>query len=222
MPELSIGKDIGLALTESLLILGLVVLLGRFLLHPILHRVALSGNPEVFTASAVLIVLGGAFITELAGLSVAMGAFLAGLLLSDSSYRHQVMAEVQPFRGLLLGLFFMSMGMSLNLNLLSGNPVLSFGMVSLLIVVKAVALYPLANWFGIKGKNGIAVSLMLAQSGEFALVLFSLAFQANILTEKLFQQLILIVLLSILVTPALAYLAQRLIKDQEKKQEKKS
>ena len=219
-PELSIGKDIGLALAESLLILGLVVLLGRYLLHPVLHRVALSGNPEVFTASAVLIVLGGAFVTELAGLSVAMGAFLAGLLLSDSSYRHQVMAEVQPFRGLLLGLFFMSMGMSLNLNLLSENPVLSFAMVSLLIVVKVVVLYPLAKWFGLKEKNGIAVSLMLAQSGEFALVLFSLAFQANIFTETVFQQLLLIVLLSILVTPVLAYFAQHIIEDQEKSKAK--
>ena len=222
MPELSIGEDIGLALAESLLILGLVVLLGRYLLHPVLHRVALSGNPEVFTASAVLIVLGGAFVTELAGLSMAMGAFLAGLLISDSSYRHQVMAEVRPFRGLLLGLFFMSMGMSLNLNLLSENPILSFAMVSLLIVVKVVALYPITNWFGLKEKNGIAVSLLLAQSGEFALILFSLAFQTNILTEELFQRLLLIVLLSMLFTPLLAYFAQRLIKGQEKRKEKKA
>ncbi|MDH5764890.1 MAG: monovalent cation:proton antiporter-2 (CPA2) family protein, partial [Gammaproteobacteria bacterium] len=113
--EMSIGEDIGLALVESVFILVIIVIIGRYLLHPLLHRVALSGNPEIFTASAVLIVLGTASITEHAGLSMAMGAFLAGLLISDSSYKHQILAEIQPFRGLLLGLFFMSMGMSLNL-----------------------------------------------------------------------------------------------------------
>ena len=214
MPELSIGEDIGLALAESLLILGLVVLLGRYFLHPLLHRVALSGNPEIFTASAVLIVLGSALATQHAGFSMAMGAFLAGLLISDSFYRHQVLAEIQPFRGLLLGLFFMSMGMSFNLDLLFEDLLLSLGLVSLLLVIKIVALYPITYWFGLKDKNGVAVSLVLAQSGEFALVLFSLAFQANVLTEALFQQLLLIVLLSMLATPVLANFAQSLIKNQ--------
>jgi len=214
MPELSIGEDIGLALAESLLILGLVVLLGRYFLHPLLHRVALSDNPEVFTASAVLIVLGTAFVTEHAGLSMAMGAFLAGLLISDSFYRHQVLAEIKPFRGLLLGLFFMSMGMSLNLDLLIENPLPSIGMVGLLILIKVVVLFPIASWFGLKKKDGAAISLVLAQSGEFAMVIFSLAFQSSILTEELFQQLLLIVLLSMLATPALANIARCLVKDQ--------
>lgn len=211
MPELTIGEDIGLALAESLLILGLVILLGRYFLHPLLHRVALSNNPEVFTASAVLIVLGTAYVTEHAGLSMAMGAFLAGLLMSDSFYRHQVVAEIQPFRGLLLGLFFMSMGMSLNLDLLIDKPLPSIGMAGLLILIKAVVLFPIASWFGLKRRYGVAISLVLAQSGEFALILFSMAFKSNILTEELFQQLLLIVLLSMLATPALANLAQCLI-----------
>jgi monovalent cation:proton antiporter-2 (CPA2) family protein len=214
MPELSIGEDIGFALLESLFILGLVVLLGRYFLHPLLHRVALSDNPEVFTASAVLIVLGTALITEHAGLSMAMGAFLAGLLISDSFYRHQVLAEIRPFRGLLLGLFFMSMGMSLNLDLFLDNPLPSLGMMTLLIVLKASTLYPLASWFGLKKRSGVAISLLLAQSGEFALVLFSLAFQTGVLQETLFQQLLLVVLLSMLVTPALANLANCMIKGQ--------
>lgn len=215
MPELNIGEEVGLALVESLLILALVVLLGRYLLHPILHRVALSGNPEVFTASAVLIVLGTAYITEHAGLSMAMGAFLAGLLISDSSYRHQILTEIQPFRGLLLGLFFMSMGMSLNLNLLTTEPLQSVSIVFLLMLIKALVLFPLAYWFGIRNKCSIAVSLVLAQSGEFALVLFSLAYQSEILSELLFQQLILIVLLSMLFTPFLAHLAEQIVKKRE-------
>ena len=213
MPELSIGEDIGLALGESLLILGLVVLLGRYFLHPLLHRVALSGNAEIFTASAVLIVLGTALATEHAGLSMAMGAFLAGLLISDSFYRHQVLAEIQPFRGLLLGLFFMSMGMSLNLDLLFDNPLMSIGFMLLLVAVKIVILIPLAYMFGLGTKNSLAVALVLAQSGEFALVLFSLAYASNVLTEELFQYLLLIVLLSMLVTPLLANLAQCLVRE---------
>ena len=214
MPEMSIGEDIGFALAEALLILGLLVLLGRYFLHPLLHRVALSGNPDVFTASAVLIVLGTALATEHAGLSMAMGAFLAGLLISDSFYRHQVLAEIQPFRGLFLGLFFMSMGMSFNLGLLFENPLPSLGLAGLLIIIKVIVLFPITYWFGLKEKNGVAVSLVLAQSGEFALVLFSLAFQSNILTEELFQQLLLIVLLSMLATPALANYAKCLISNQ--------
>ena len=212
MPELSIGADIGLAITESLVVLGGVILIGRYLLHPILHRIALSRSSEIFTATAVLIVLGTALLTEKIGLSMAMGAFLAGLLLSGSSYKHQVMAEIHPLRGLLLGLFFMSMGMSLNLELLLEQPLVSLGLVGLLLAIKIAALYPIARQFGLRKNHSGAVSLVLAQSGEFALVLFSLAHQAEILQTDHFEQLLLVVLLSMLVTPLLAYGAQLLAK----------
>ncbi len=211
MPELSIGKDIGLALAQSLLVLSLVIGGGRYFLHPILHRVALSGSPEIFTASAVLIVLGTALITEKIGLSMALGAFIAGLLISDSVYRHQIMAEIQPFRGLLLGLFFMSMGMSLNLNYFLDNPYRSLIIVSILISIKVCALWFLATFFELKNKISLAVGLILGQSGEFAMVLFALAYDANLLKEDVFQQLLLVVLLSMLMTPALAFFAKRML-----------
>jgi monovalent cation:proton antiporter-2 (CPA2) family protein len=207
IPEFNIGADIGLALAESILILGLVTFLGRFLLHPILHRIALSGNSEIFTATAVLLVLGTAIITDRAGLSMAMGAFLAGLLISDSSYKHQIKAEIQPFRGLLLGLFFMSMGMLFDVSLLIDNPIAILGLTCLLIIIKASVIFPIAYLFKLKAKNSFAIALTLSQSGEFALVLFSLAHQSTLLTNDLFQQLLLIVLLSMLVTPLLVYLA---------------
>lgn len=213
--EQSIGEEIIIALAESVFILGLVVVIGRYFLHPVLHRVALSGNPDIFTASAVVIVLGTSLATEHAGLSMAMGAFLAGLLISDSFYRHQVIAEIQPFRGLLLGLFFMSMGMSLNLNLLVENPLFSMATVSLLMVLKISALFPITFLFGLKAKNGFAVSLVLAQGGEFALVLFSLAQQVNLLSSELFQQLLLIVLLSMMASPLLAQISQNIIREHE-------
>jgi monovalent cation:proton antiporter-2 (CPA2) family protein len=210
MPEMSIGTDVALALGEALLILALVIVGGRYLLHPVLHRVARAGSPELFTASAVLLVMGAAVVTEHIGLSMAMGAFLAGLLIADSAYRHQVMAEVHSFRGLLLGLFFVSMGMSLNLDEFLARPLLSLGLVGSLMALKVLLLWPLTLMFGLDGRAGLAVALILGQSGEFALVLFALAHQNELLADGLFQQLLVIVLLSMLATPPLAELAKRL------------
>jgi glutathione-regulated potassium-efflux system protein KefB len=210
MPELGVGEDIGIALLESMVILGLVAFVGRYLLSPVLQRVAHSGNPELFTASAVLIVLGTAMAAERAGLSMAMGAFLAGLLISDSSYRHQVLAEILPFRGLLLGLFFMSMGMSVNLSILVDQPLVFVSIAILLLALKTAVLYPLALMYGLKSRNSKALALLLAQSGEFAMVLFALARKEDLLTEPLFQQLLLVILLTMMATPALAKLARHI------------
>ena len=201
-PEIKMDDDIWLTLIKSVSIVALVVFVGRYLLHPLLHRVAMSGSREVFTASAVLIVMGTALATEHAGLSMAMGAFLAGMLISDSFYRHQVIAEIEPFRGLLLGMFFMSMGMSLNIGLLLDKPFLSLGLLGLLFLL------------GLKTRVSLAVALILAQSGEFSLVLFSLANKSGLLGTALFQQLLLVVLLSMLATPLLARKAEKLAKSQ--------
>jgi glutathione-regulated potassium-efflux system protein KefB len=210
-PEFGVGIDIGTALVKSILILGSVILVGRFLLNPLLHRIAKTGVPEVFTASAILLVLGIALITEASGLSMAMGAFLAGLLISDSAFKHQVMAEIQPFRGLLLGLFFMSMGMSVNLNVLLDSPELIALAVIVLIVLKAAVLFPLALMFNLGRLNSLAVALVLAESGEFALVLFALAQQVDLLTDVQFQRLLAIVIVSMLTTPVLAAMARLLV-----------
>lgn len=211
MPDLTIGKDLVLALIEALAILTIVLLGGRYFLQPVLHRVARSGTPEVFTASAVLLVLGTAVVTERIGLSMSMGAFLAGLLIADSAYRHQVMAEIQPFRAFLIGLFFMSMGMSLDLSHLLEQPIVSLGLVGALMSVKVIVLWPLTRLFGMRGWSGLAVALVLAQGGEFALVVFALTHQTGLLSEALFQKLLLVVLLSMFATPFLARLAHQLV-----------
>ena len=208
--DLTIEEDIGLALLEALVILALIILGGRYLLQPILQRVARHGSPEIFTASAVLLVLGAAVLMAQIGLSMAMGAFVAGLLVADSEFRHQVMAEIQPFRGLLLGLFFMSMGMSLEVELLFDKLLLSVSLVGMLLLAKAALLWPFARLFGVRGGTALAIALLLAQSGEFALVLFAVAFDAALLSEELFQQLLVVVVLSMLATPPLAALAYRL------------
>ncbi len=210
MPDMELSQGILLALLKSLLVLLLVIIGGRYFLHPILHRVARFGTSEVFTASAVLLVLGTAVITAKIGLSMAMGAFVAGLLIADSSYRHQVLGEIQPFRGLLLGLFFMSMGMSFNLVLFLDSPLFFTVLTAGLMMTNALVLWPLTRLFALSQRAGWAVSLILAQSGEFALVLFALARKSGLLPETLFQQLLLIVLLSMLATPLLARLAYQL------------
>ncbi len=209
-PDMTIGPEVGWVLFKSLAVLLLIVMVGRHLLHPVLHRVAMTDNAELFTASALLIVLGTAVVMEHIGFSMSMGAFLAGLLISDSSYKHQIMAEIQPFRGLLLGMFFMSMGMSLNLAILIEN----FGEILqgliVLILIKIMVLFPLVYLFGFKLKNCFAVALILAQSGEFALVLFSLALRADLIAAEQYQNLLIIVLLSMLITPLLGYFSYRL------------
>ena len=208
--ELTVEQDVGLALLEGLSILALIIFGGRYLLQPVLQRIARLGSPEIFTASAVLLVLGTAVLMAKIGLSMAMGAFVAGLLVADSEFRHQVVAEIQPFRGLLLGLFFMSMGMSLELLRLFADPLIFAGLVLTLMLVKGCILWLLARLFGHKGKLAQSIALILAQSGEFALVLFAVAFQGALLDEALFQQLLLVVVLSMLATPPLAGLAYRL------------
>ena len=203
----SVTSSVSSAFLQSVGILVAVFLGGRYLLAPLLHRVALSANAEVFTALAVLIVLGTAYLTELAGLSMAMGAFLAGLLISDSSYRHQIKAEIQPFRGLLLGAFFVAMGMSLNISGLINNPGIILFATLGLIAVKVAVITPLARLFGLPWHKALSVGLLLGQGGEFALVLFTLAFNQSILAQPIFDKLMLVVLVSMLVTPVLAYFA---------------
>jgi len=210
MPELTIGMDIAVALGKALAVLVIAIVGGRFLLQPLLHRVAQTRSKEVFTALTVLLVLGSAVLTEHLGMSMAMGAFIAGLLIADSPFRHEVMAEIEPFRGLLLGLFFMSMGMSLQLGAFLAQPVLIVGLLGALIAIKFIVLWPLALAFGLGARTGAAVALLLAQSGEFGLVLFAYAFDAALLENALFQQLLVVVVLSMLVTPPLAHLAQHL------------
>lgn len=210
IPDFTVEQDIGLAILEALVILALVILGGRYLLQPLLHRIARLGSPEIFTTFAVLLVLGTAVLLAKVGLSMAMGAFVAGLFVADSEFRHQVTAEIQPFRGLLIGLFFMSMGMSLNLAIFFADPLIFIGLVLMLMFTKVMLLWMLLRLFGHKGRIAHAISLLLAQSGEFALILFAVAFDAALLSEGLFQQLLVIVVLSMLATPPLARFAHRL------------
>ncbi len=206
--ELSITQDVELAALESVLIIIGVFVLGRILLRPILQLVAGSRrNPEIFTATGILLVLGAAWLTEWAGLSMALGAFLGGLLLADSRYRHQIMADIQPFRGLLLGLFFMSVGMSINFGLLGQQGLLVAGLVGGLLLLKAAFLWVLCRISGRPHSESVHVALLLAQAGEFGFILFGLANMLGVMDGELYQLLLLTIALSMVATPLLVKLS---------------
>lgn len=203
-PETSLGSNIGMAVAESLGVLVAVILLGRYLLRPALHQVALHGTQEIFLATGLLLVLGTAVLIEHAGMSMAMGAFLAGLLIADSEFRHQIMADIQPFRAILLGLFFMSVGMMVDPGVLWDAPLRMVLLLLALIAIKAGVLWLVARLFGVGQLAARRLALVLAQSGEFGFVLFGAALHAGLFGSQLYQEAILVVALSMAVTPLLA------------------
>ena len=210
-PDLTIAEDVELAGLEAVLILVVVFVLGRILLRPVLRLVAGSRrNPEIFTATGILLVLGTAWLTDWAGLSMALGAFLSGLLLADSPYRHQIIADIQPFRGLLLGLFFMSVGMSVNFGLLGRQGIQVAGLVGGLLLLKAALLWLLCRVSGRSRSESVQVALLLAQAGEFGFVLFGLAHMLGLMDGELYQLLLLVIALSMAATPLLVSLSHRL------------
>ena len=206
----AISKSIGLGLLEGFGALLSVILIGRYAVRPMLRHIAASGNHEVFTATAVLLVIGTGWLMATVGLSMEMGAFLAGVLLSGSEFRHQITADVEHFRGLLLGLFFMSVGMSINVGLLGSSWDTIIVIVALLLVIKIVMIYLLVRLFRITHIPALRCALYLAQAGEFGFVLFALAFQQKLLTEHQHSLLILSVVTSMLITPLLFKLAQKI------------
>ncbi|MDH3972442.1 MAG: monovalent cation:proton antiporter-2 (CPA2) family protein, partial [Gammaproteobacteria bacterium] len=201
-------EGIEFAILEAALVIAFVILVGRFLLSPVLRLVATSHTAEVFTAAALFAVLGTAWLMEEVGLSLALGAFLAGLMMANSHYRHQLIADIQPFRGILLGLFFMGVGMSVDFGLLGRQGVLIAGLVLGLLLVKSVILWVLCRIMGVGTADATRVSLLLSQSGEFGFVLFGLAALSGVLPEDLFHMLTLLVALTMVTTPLMAKLGE--------------
>lgn len=189
-------------------IAGLIVG-GRLLLRPALKVAARSGIPEIFTATALLVVIGAALIVQLAGMSMVLGAFIAGMMLADSEYRHQLEADIAPFKGLLLGLFFIAVGMSVNVGLLLEIPGQIALIVALLMMTKAIVLFPLARIFGLRDRGAaLKLAAALAQGGEFAFVLLGIAATEAVLEPTLIDELILAVAVSMLLTPFIYALAE--------------
>ena len=185
------------------LAVGAIVLAGRVLLRPMFRWVAASGLHEILTAFALLLVVGVALLMQFVGISPALGAFVAGVVLADSEFRHQIESDIDPFRGLLLGLFFISVGAGINFALLVAQPFLILGLVVGLILVKAVTLYVIARAFGRKKGEAALIGLGLAQGGEFAFVLFAFAQGAGVIPGEVTAPLVVAVALSMALTPLL-------------------
>jgi glutathione-regulated potassium-efflux system protein KefB len=203
-------------LNHGLRVLGsiaVVVIGGRYLLRPVFRVVAKTGLPEVSTATALLVVIGTAWLMDLVGVSMALGAFLAGLLLADSEYRHELEAQIEPFKGLLLGLFFISVGMGANIGLLFSAPAAVLGLTVLLILIKLPLLFVVGRLAGGLGRlNAIRLGIVLAAGGEFAFVVFKIGRDQGLFEPRLYDLLVLTITLSMALTPLLLLLCARLIK----------
>jgi monovalent cation:proton antiporter-2 (CPA2) family protein len=188
-----------------------ILLGGRFLMRPAFRVIGRANMPEVFTAFSLLIVIGAAALANVAGLSMSLGAFLGGVLLSDSEYRHEVQADIEPFEGLLLGFFFMSVGMSANLALAMSEPGFIAASVAALLLIKIIIAFGLGRLSGQSVHGAVRFALALPQGSEFSFVLFGVALSAGALSQHAADRAMLAVAVSMVATPVLFALSERLI-----------
>jgi len=186
---------------KTLAIIVAVILVGRYLLRPVLRWIAQSESREISTATALLLVVGIAFLMLQIGLSMALGAFLAGVLLADSEFRAELEADIEPFKGLLLGLFFIAVGMSIDFSVILQAPLTMLVLVLLFLLIKSVVIYGLAKLLRMPEQERPLFTLLLAQGGEFAFVVFSAAQAQRILTPQQSSLLIGSVAISMVATP---------------------
>lgn len=199
---------------QGILILAVMVGIfvgGKYLLRPIFRFVASSRLSEAFTAMALLLVIGTALAMQYVGLSPALGAFLAGVMLAESEYRHELEADIEPFKGLLLGLFFISVGANINFSLIAAKFGLIIALVAILIAIKFIVVFLLGKWCRRALKDNLLVALTLAQGGEFCFVLISFSLQQKILSVMLARELIAVVALSMLLTPLIMLVYEKII-----------
>ncbi len=205
----SIWLALGIASLKAILVLFVVVIVARYLLRPVFDFIGTISASEVFTATTLAVVLGASFATEQAGLSMALGAFVAGLMVADTEYRHQVAADIAPFRGLLLGFFFMTVGMTIDVGFASAN-IGAILMIALsLVVLKALLIAGLAIGLGFPTRQSMLAGGLLGQGSEFAFVLLGLAATTGLFANNDVQLLTVAVALSMAITPILAAFVRR-------------
>jgi monovalent cation:proton antiporter-2 (CPA2) family protein len=196
---------------KAVAIIAALIFSSRCLLRPLFRLVATLGGREIFTATALFIVVGVTLLMDIAGLTASLGAFLAGMLLADSEYRHELEADIEPFKGLLMGLFFISVGMSANLGLLAQQPLMIAAIVVGLMVIKFAVLYAVGRVAGTAAPGARKLGLALAQGGEFAFVLFGSAASAGIFSTPVAQMLVVAVTVSMLIAPFLFMLEEKIL-----------
>lgn len=191
--------------------IAMVIVAGRYLFVPMLRLVAQTKVRELLVGAALLIVVGLALLMELVGLSHALGAFLGGVVLATSEYKHELESNLEPFKGLLLGLFFMAVGASINFIIISDNPLFVFSLVTGIVALKALILFAVGTIFKMKLDQKLLLSIGLAQVGEFAFVLLAFAFQLNILSQGQMDIMLVVTALSMTIAPVLNLVNERLI-----------
>ena len=212
-----LGIALGLAGVKAIAAIALILLLGRFPLRPLLRLVAEARSAELFAAVALLVALGTSYATQRAGLSMAFGAFLAGLILSETEYRYQVEADIEPFRGVLLGLFFITVGMGMDIQLAIREAWLVLGAVFALLLVKGTIVAVLARLFGLTLWRSLRLAILLAQGGEFAFVLIGIAIAVDVAPMRLGQVVMLSAAISMAMTPLIENYGGRLLQYLENK-----
>lgn len=193
------------------LVIATIIIGGRYLSRYVFRFIAKSHLREVFTATSLALIVGITLLMEAVGVSPALGAFVAGVVLANSEYRHTLESDLQPFKGLLLGLFFISVGMGINFSLLVAHPLGFMGSVAALIIIKMIVLYVLGQFFGLRDGQGTLFTFALAQGGEFAFVLFQYTGGLNILSPEQAAFLTLTVALSMVATPFLMLVNERFV-----------
>ena len=198
------------ALGPAVIGLGIIVLFGRLALRPMMRSVAKAKSEEMFMAACLLVIIGAGLVASLSGLSMALGAFVAGILLAETEYRHEVEVKIEPFKGLLLSLFFVSLGIRLDLSLLVASPALILGVAVGLLVVKGVMILGLGRLFGLSNRASIEAALTLAAGGEFAFVILDNAMAASVVSDRVGQAVLVAATLTMFLIPLLSGLGGRL------------
>ena len=220
--EISLSSVIGAAAFKALLAFLAAIFIGRFLIGPLFKVIALAKDNEIFTATALLIVLATAAATGLFGLSLTLGAFLAGMIISETPYRHVIQTEVKPFRGLLLGFFFITVGMALNIQIILHEWWKIVLVAVLLIVMKAVFIYLAARLLRTPARNAMQMGVLLSQGSEFAFVIFAIPSIQNELGQLYSAILIIAVAMSMALTPILVGIARKIVEYRADQDWKKS
>ncbi|CAM3605316.1 monovalent cation:proton antiporter-2 (CPA2) family protein [Zobellia roscoffensis] len=202
---------LGLQTLAILVSVATIVVAGRFLIVPLLRKVAKTGVRELLIAAALLIVFGISFLMELVGLSPALGAFLGGVVLSNSEFKHELESTLEPFKNLLLGLFFMAVGASINFIVIAKSPLTVGGILVAVIVLKALVLFVTGSFFKLKLNQKLLLTFSLSQIGEFAFVLLSFAFSLNILEQEQLDIMLVVTALTMTITPIIGIINERVL-----------
>ena len=210
-PAADMAVEVGMALLKATLVLGVVLFVGQKLMRRWFHIVALGKSSELFVLNVLLVTLGLAYVTEEAGLSLALGAFVAGMLIAETEYRHQVEEDIKPFRDVLMGLFFVTIGMMLNPTVIWKNFWVVLLLVVAVLIVKALIVFTLSRWFGGSQSTAMRSALWLAAGGEFGFVLLTEIASARLAQRPIIQLILAALLISMMLAPIIVHWCDRLV-----------